>query len=164
MQLLTPGIGLLFWQAVIFVTLLLLLGKLAWNPILNALRIREDSIEEALATAERAKEEMAKLESDNKKLLDEARAEREKLLREARETASAIVDEAKTKASEQANKLINDAKVAIQVEKQAALTDVKNQVAEFSLEITEKVLNGALSDSKAQKAVIEKYVKDLNLN
>ena len=164
MQLLTPGIGLLFWQAVIFVTLLLLLGKLAWNPILNALRIREDSIEEALATAERAKEEMAKLESDNRKLLDEARAEREKLLREARETASAMVEEAKTKASEQANKLINDAKVAIQVEKQAALTDVKNQVAEFSLEITEKVLKGALGDSKAQKAVIEKYVKDLNLN
>lgn len=156
--------GLFFMQSFIFVVLLVLLSKFAWKPILNSLKAREGSIRDALEAAENAKEEMAKLQSDNQKLLQEARAERDKLLKEATDVATKIKEEAKSDASKQADKIIADAKAAIEVEKNAALKEVTTKVAMLSLEIAEKVIRKNLSEDKAQKALAEDFMKDLKLN
>ena len=156
--------GLFAMQTIIFVVLLVLLSKVAWKPIMGALKAREGSIKDALEAAENAKEEMAKLQADNQKLLQEARAERDKLLKEATDIANKIKEEAKTDASKQAEKIITDAKKAIEVEKNAALAEVTTKVAELSLDIAEKVLRKNLSDDKASKELVSEYVKDIKLN
>ncbi len=164
MELLTPGVGLIFWQLVVFLLLVFVLGKFAWKPILNALKIREESIEEALNTAEQARQEMEKLKADNAKLLDEARHEREEMLKEARTTANAIKDEARADASKATEKMITDARAAIEAEKKAAMADVRNQITDLSIMITEKVLLEKLSEDQAQKDLINNYIKELKLN
>lgn len=164
MELLNPGTGLIFWQAVIFLLLFFLLAKYAWKPITESLRVREESIQQALDSAEKAKAEMAQLQADNKKLLDEARQEREIILRDAREIAVKVREEAKEDAAKQTNKMIADAKEAIDTEKQAALTEVKAQVAGLVVEVAEKLLRRKLSDEKEQRQLIEEYIKDVNLN
>jgi F-type H+-transporting ATPase subunit b len=164
MELLTPGTGLIIWQAIIFLLLFFLLAKYAWKPILNSLKIREESIQEALDSAEKAKAEMAQLQADNKKMMDEARLQRDQMLKEARDVANAIREEAKEDASKQADKIITDARAAINTEKQAAMAEVKGQLAELVLTVTEKVLKDNLKDDAAQTSLIDKYVKDVNLN
>lgn len=164
MDLLTPGPGLIIWQLFVFVLLVILLGKLAWKPILSSLKEREESIQQALDSAEKAKVEMAELKSDNEKLLREAREERDKILRDAREAANRMHDQAQTDAKKNADKIIEDAKAIIQTEKNAALRDVKAQVAMFSLEIAEKLIKNNLKDDKAQKELADTFIKDLKLN
>ncbi|HQQ96259.1 MAG TPA: F0F1 ATP synthase subunit B [Cyclobacteriaceae bacterium] len=164
MELLTPGSGLIIWQLVIFIGLFLLLAKYAWSPILGSLKERETSIQQALDAAEKAKAEMASLKSDNEKLLKEARQERDKILKEAREAGNRLHDQAQADAKKTADKMIEDAKAIIQSEKNAALRDVREQVASFSLEIAEKLLKKNLSNDKAQKDLVDGYVKDLKMN
>lgn len=164
MELLTPGTGLIIWQAIIFIALFFLLSKLAWKPIVASLKEREESIQSALDAAEKAKIEMASLKSDNEKLLKEAREERDKILREAREAANRFHDEARAAAKKNADRIIEDAKAVIHTEKAAALRDVKAQVAMFSLNIAEKLIKKNLSDDKAQKELTDTFIKDLKLN
>lgn len=164
MQLLTPGIGLIIWQTIVFVLLFLLLAKLAWKPIINSLKERDMSIQDALDTAEKARHEMSQLKSDNEKLLKDAREERERILREAREIAIRMREEAQHEAKKTSDKIVEDARAAINLEKQAALKDVKVQVAMFSLEIAEKLMKKNLSGDKAQKDLVETYVRDLKVN
>jgi F-type H+-transporting ATPase subunit b len=164
MEFLTPGTGLLFWQIVVFLALFLLLSKLAWNPIMNSLKERDALIQQALDSAEKAKAEMASLKSDNERLFKEAREERDKILREAREAGSRLHDEAQVEAKKNADRIIQDAKSVIATEKQAALRDVRGLVAQFSLEIAEKLVRKNLSDDKAQKELVEGFVKDLKMN
>jgi F-type H+-transporting ATPase subunit b len=164
MDLLTPGTGLILWQIFVFLLLVLLLAKFAWKPILGSLKEREESIQQALDSAEKAKLEMAALKSDNEKLLREAREERDKILREAREAANRLHDQAQTDAKKNADKIIEDAKAIIQTEKNAALRDVKTQVAMFSLEIAEKLIKNNLKDDKAQRELADTFIKDLKLN
>jgi len=164
MELLTPGTGLIIWQFIVFVGLFFLLKTLAWKPILSSLKERETSIQEALSTAENARQEMSKLKSDNEKLLKEAREERDKMLREAREVANRMKDEAQQEAKKSADKIIEDARAAINIEKQAALKEVKIQVAMFSLSVAEKLMKKNLADDKAQKELVESYIKDLKIN
>ncbi|MEQ8423370.1 MAG: F0F1 ATP synthase subunit B [Cyclobacteriaceae bacterium] len=164
MELLTPGVGLIFWQAVVFLILFFLLAKMAWKPILASLKEREETIQGSLDQAEKAKKEMAELKADNEKLLKEAREERDKILRDARDAANRLHDEAQTDAKKNAEKIIEDAKAVIQTEKQAALRDVKEQVALFSLEVAEKLMKKNLSDDKAQKELTNRFVDELKLN
>jgi F-type H+-transporting ATPase subunit b len=164
MEFLTPGTGLLFWQIVIFVGLFFLLKAYAWKPILASLKEREESIQQALDAAEKAKMEMASLKSDNEKLLKESREERDRILREARDAANRLHDEAQVNAKKNADKIIEDAKAVIQIEKQAAMRDVKAQVAMFSLEISEKLIKKNLTEDKQQKELVDTYMKDLKLN
>lgn len=164
MDFLTPGTGLLFWQVVIFILLVVLLSKFAWKPILASLKEREESIQKALESAEKAKIEMASLKSDNEKLLKEAREERDQILRIARDAANRIHDDAQVAAKKNADRIIEDAKAIIQTEKQAALRDVKAQVALFSLVISEKLIKKNLSEDKQQKELVDTYIKDLKLN
>lgn len=164
MELLTPGTGLLFWQAVVFLALFFLLAKFAWKPILGSLKEREQSIHEALASAEKAKEEMARLQAGNEQLLREAREERDRIVRDARDAANRLIDQAQTEAKRSADRLIEDAKAVINTEKQAALRDVKSQVALFSIQIAEKLIRKNLSGDQAQKDMVEEYLKDIKLN
>lgn len=164
MQLLTPGVGLIIWQTIVFVLLFLLLAKLAWKPIINSLKEREMSIQEALDTAEKARHEMSQLKADNEKLLNEARVERDRIMREAREVSNKMKEEAQHEAKKISDKIIEDARAAINIEKQAALKEVKVQVAMFSLEIAGKLMKQNLSSDKAQKELVETYLKDLKTN
>ena len=164
MQLLNFDPGLILWQIIIFILLFVLLAKLAWKPIINSLHEREQSIQDALDTAEKARAEMSQLKSDNEKLLKEAREERDKILREARDVSNKLKEEAQQEAKKSADKIIEDARAAINIEKQAALKDVKIQVATFALDVAEKLIKKNLSDDKTQKNLIEDYIKDIKLN
>lgn len=164
MDLLLPESGLVIWQLVIFLGLFFLLAKFAWKPILSSLKEREESIQQALDSAENAKKEMASLKEDNEKLLRETREERDKILRDARDAGNRIHDQAQADAKKNADRLIEDAKAIIQTEKNAALRDVKEQVAMFSLDIAEKLIKKNLSDDKAQKELANTFIKDLKLN
>ena len=164
MELLTPGTGLIIWQLIIFLLLFFLLAKLAWKPIINSLKEREQSIQEALDTAEKARLEMSRLKADNENLLKLAREEREKILRDARDASNRIKDEAQVDAKKAAERIIEDARVAINTEKIAALKEVKALVANLSIEIASKILQKNLADDKAQKNLTQEYIKDLKLN
>ncbi len=164
MELLTPGIGLIFWQFVIFLIVFFILRSLAWKPIMGALKAREAMIGDSLKAAELAKEEVAQIKADNEYLLQEAREEREKMLSEALKTANEIKEEAKAETSKISEKMIADAKVTIENEKKQALAEVRNLVGELSLEIAEKILREKLGDDKSQKALVDKFLKDVKVN
>jgi len=164
MDLITPEFGLVFWTAITFLCLLFILRKFAWKPILGAVSEREEGIKDALASADKAREEMENLKSDNEKILKEARAERDAMLKDAREIKESMISEAKEEAKTQATKLIEQAKTTIQNEKLAAITDLKNQVADLSINIAEKVMQEELSSKDKQVALVEKMLGDIELN
>lgn len=158
------SVGLFFWQTLLFLLLLFLLRKYAWKPILNAVEKRETSIEDALNTAEKAREEIEQLKSDNEKILKEARVERDTILKEAREIKEGIISEAKEKANTEANKILVQAQEQIENQKMAAITELKNQVAEMSIQIAEKILRDELSSQDKQSALVQDQLKDFKLN
>ncbi|GAB4184812.1 MAG: F0F1 ATP synthase subunit B [Thermoflexibacter sp.] len=164
MDLVTPGVGLIFWTALTFVVVLIILRRFAWKPILGALDEREKTIADSLAAAGKAKEEMAALNAQNQKLLQEAIAEREKILREAKAVADRFVNEAKEKAIEESNRIIASAQEAIRNEKQAAMTEVRNQVANLSLTIAEKLLKSELSNKNAQIELAKSFMNEIKVN
>jgi F-type H+-transporting ATPase subunit b len=164
MELVKPEIGTIFWMSIVFLTLVIILGKFAWGPIMKSLKEREDTITDALKSAERAKEEMSKLQADNQKILAEARTERDLLLKEAREIKDKLIADAKGLASVEAAKLIENAKIAIESEKLSAINQIKAQVAELSVEIAEKILTKELSDKKSYDDVIGKSLENMKLN
>lgn len=164
MDLLIPEIGLVFWHTIAFLLLMFILAKFAWKPILNSLHERERGIEEALNKAELAKERMARLSEENEALLKQARAERDEILKEAKALKDKIVAEAKTQAQVEGAKLIETAKVEIDNQKRAALSEVKAQVAGLSLEIAEKILRQEFADKAKQEQVVEGLLKDIKLN
>jgi F-type H+-transporting ATPase subunit b len=164
MELLTPGTGLILWQLIVFLLLFFLLSKLAWKPIITSLKERERSIQDALDTAERARLEMSRLKSVNENLLKQAREEREKILRDARDVSARIKEEAEQNAKKSADRIIDDARTAINNEKQAALKEVKDVVANLSLDVASKILRKNLSNDQAQKDLTQQYIKDIKLN
>jgi len=164
MDLVTPGIGMIFWSTLFFLVLLFILGKFAWPAILTAVKARNESIRQALDAADKAKEEMAILQADNKKILAEARAERDALMKEAKEMKDKLIADAKGKAAEEASKLVQKAREAIQSEKAAALNEMKEQMVILSVEIAEKILRIKLGESKAQKELVDKLINEADLN
>ena len=155
--------GLFFWQLLIFIFLVLLLKKFAWKPILDTVNERESSIKDAMSKADKARNEMAAIHESNQKVLKEARAEREALLKDARNTGAEIIAQAKTEAKNEANKIISQAQEAIQNEKRAAVNELKNQVAQISLEIAEKVIDTELANKDKQAQLVDKLLKDSSL-
>ena len=164
MELVNPGIGLIVWMTLAFLAILYILGKYAWKPIMKALKERESSIHDALNSAEKAKEEMKKMEFSNEQLLLEAKNERDIILSTARKIKESIIEESKQKASEEANRIIVSAKESIQNEKMAAMTDLKNQLAKLSLEVAKKILKKELSDPKKQEEYSKELMKDVKFN
>ncbi len=160
MQLLTPGFGLIIWTLLAFLIVFFILKKYAWKPILNSMNEREQGIADSLATAEKIKIEMTQMKSEHEELLVKAREERGNMLREAKETKDKIISEAKEQAKVETNKIIADAQSVINQQKMAALTDLKNQVGNLVVEVSEKILRRELSNKQEQ----EKYIKDLAEN
>ncbi|SDL33597.1 F-type H+-transporting ATPase subunit b [Pedobacter sp. ok626] len=164
MELLLPEFGLVIFQSIAFLLLMFLLAKFAWKPILAAIKEREQSIDEALNKAELAKQEMARLTSQNEELMKEARAERDSILKEAKTLKDNILTEAKTQAHSEGAKLIEKAKIEIENQKKAALAELKNQVSTLSLDIAERVLRNQLQDKAKQEDLVANLLKDVELN
>jgi len=164
MGLVMPEFGLFFWMLISFSILLIILKRFAWGPILQMLSEREKSIEDALKSAENAKEEMLNLQSGNEKILKQAILERETIVKEARELKTSIINEARHEASIEANKVMENAKAAIERERAAAITEIKSLIATFSVEIAEKILKEKLADDSRQKELIQNYIDQINLN
>jgi F-type H+-transporting ATPase subunit b len=164
MELITPGIGLVFWMVLGFSILLFLLTKYAWKPVIKMLNERENTISEALDQAKIAREEMKSLQANNELLIIKAKEERDAILVEARQIREKLIDEAKIKANEESHRIIESAKESINFEKMRAITDLKNQVAQLSIEIAEKLLTNELSDKEKQNKMIEGMLDEVRFN
>lgn len=160
----SPGIGLVVWAVLIFSLFFFLLTKFAWKPILTAIKAREEMIKGSLASAAKAREDMLKLQSDNEAILKKAREERETILKEGRDVRDKIIAEAKTKATEEAEKVVEKAKANIEREKIKALSEINEQVASLSIEIASKLLGEKLTKTDEQEKLIDKYLKDIQQN
>ncbi|GGI56321.1 F0F1 ATP synthase subunit B [Winogradskyella haliclonae] len=164
MDLITPEFGLVFWTLITFLILLFILRKFAWKPILGAVSDREEGIKDALASAEKARQEMENLTADNERILQEARAEREAMLKDARDMKNKMIADAKDEAQEQANKIIEQAQAAIESEKKAAMAELKSHVAGLSIDIAEKVVRKELSNKDSQEKLVEEMLGEATLN
>jgi F-type H+-transporting ATPase subunit b len=164
MQLVTPGIGLIFWMLVSFGLVLFILGKYAWKPIMKGIHQREETIEKALEAANDAKKDMLLLKAGNEQLLRDAKDERDALMREARKLKETIIEEARVKAAEESARIVENARENIQFEKMAAINDLKNQIASISIEIAEKLIEKELEDRKSQQELTEKLLKEVKIN
>ncbi|MBG6235295.1 F-type H+-transporting ATPase subunit b [Pedobacter sp. CAN_A7] len=164
MELLVPEFGLVIFQTIAFLLLMFILSKFAWKPVLAAIKEREQSIDEALSKAELAKQEMARLTSQNEELMKTARAERDQMLKEAKTLKDNIVNEAKTQAQAEGAKLIEKARIEIENQKKTALFELKSQVSSLSIEIAERVLREQLKDKSTQEDLVANLLKDVELN
>lgn len=156
--------GLFIVSTILFLALIALMVKFAWKPILNAVEERESGIKNALASAEEARKEMQNLQADNERILKEARTERDTMMKEAREIKESMLTEAKDEAKAEAAKIIAQAQATIESEKQAAISDIKNQVAELSVGIAEKVVKKELAGDKEQSQLIEQLLKEVTIS
>ncbi|MFI5164245.1 MAG: F0F1 ATP synthase subunit B [Bacteroidia bacterium] len=164
MNLVTPDIGLLFWMLVSFGIVLFILKKFAWKPILKSLDERNNSIQDAMDSAKKAREEMASLKSDHEKIVADAKTQRDVILKEAREIKDKMIAEAKHQASAEADRITTTARENIQNEKMAAITELKNQVAHLSIEIAEKILKQELSEKDKQKTIVKNLLEEVKMN
>ena len=156
--------SLIFWTTIIFILFMFLLTKFAWKPILGAVKGREDSINKALASADAARLEMQSLNEENQRILQEARIERDNMLKEAREIKDKMIADSKLEAQAQGAKMIEQAKQAIENEKNSAMAEIKTQVSSLSLDIAEKLLKAELSNKDSQTQLVEKMLDDVKLN
>ena len=163
-SLINPAIGTLFWTVVTFTLFFLILKKYAWKPILNAVKQRDEMIKGSLISAEKARKEMLKLQSDNEAILRKAREEREGILKEARDIRDKLIAEAKGKASEEAEKLVEKARAGIEREKTIALSSIREQIANLSVEIASKLIEEKLNHTGQQEKLIDTYLKDIDFN
>jgi F-type H+-transporting ATPase subunit b len=164
MELVKPGLGLIFWMTLTFSLVLFILSKFAWKPILNSIREREDSINNALNAAEDARKQMDALKSDNEKLLQQARLERDAMLKEAKEMKEEIISTAKKSADDEARRIVASANESIESAKLKALNELKTQVAELSVDLAEKVLRRKMNDRAEQEAFVNENLKSITLN
>ena len=159
-----PDIGLVFWNTIAFLILLIVLGKFAWKPMLKAIAERESGIEEALLRADKMKAEIAAMQNENEALLAKAREERAGMIKDAKDTADKMVTDAKDKAKQEFERIISDAQLAITQQKNAALTEVKNQVGSLVVEVAEKILRKELSNKAEQESYIKQIAEGVKLN
>lgn len=160
----TPDYGTIFWMVIIFGLTLFILKKFAWKPILTALKDRENTIAEALSSADKARQEVAEMKADQELILDEARKEKNEILKEAREVKDKIIAEAKTSAHTEGQKIIEAARVQIEAEKTAAIAEMKKQVVELSVLVAEKIIQKEIKENKDQEELVKSLLKDLKLN
>jgi len=163
-NLITPELGLVVWSTLIFLLFFAVLYKFAWPPILNAIHARNERIRSSLLAAEKAREDMIKLQADNEAILRKAREERELIVREARDSAEKIISEARDKAIAESNAIVAKSRTVIEREKVTAMAEIRQQVASISLEIASRVVMEKLSSDKEQERLIEKYMQEIESN
>jgi F-type H+-transporting ATPase subunit b len=164
MDLLTPNVGLLFWQIIAFGTLFFLLRAFAWKPILSSLKEREDNIQSALDLAQKTRQEMASLKADNEKLFVQARSEREAILRGAKEAADKLVADAQQKAQAEGDRILAQARESMANERTAMVATMKKEVVNLSIQVAEKVLRRELADKASQEKLVQDLVANSRLN
>jgi F-type H+-transporting ATPase subunit b len=164
MEIIMPEIGVIFWTFLSFLVVFFILRKFAWKPIINMLNERDQSIEQALSSADSARKEMQKLEMKNEELVKEAKLERESLLKEAKDTQTKIISEARESAKDEAKRMIEKARKEISAEREAAFAEMKNEIVSYAVEIAEKILRQELQDKDKQQQVAEKYLDDIKRN
>ncbi|HPX75717.1 MAG TPA: F0F1 ATP synthase subunit B [Bacteroidales bacterium] len=164
MDIIMPGVGLIFWTSIIFIILLLILGKVAWKPINKMINNRNQSIEDALNMAEKAREEMKQLKAGNEQIMIEARIERDNILKEARKLKEQIVAEAKQEAGKEVEKLKKNASMEIAAQKAAAVEEIRNQVLDLSILVAEKVIRREVKDKKDNQVLVDDILKDVKFN
>jgi F-type H+-transporting ATPase subunit b len=150
-------VGPIIWTILNFLILLVLLRAVAWKPILNALRTREEAINDALNRAEVAREEAERILAENQKHLQQAEQEAQKVLRESREYAERIRSEASTKAQEEGRNMIEQARTEIERSKQQALTELREEVASLAIQSAEKIINESL-DADRHRRLVDQYL------
>jgi len=160
MNLVTPGLGLIFWQLITFLVVVFVLSRVAWKPILAMLKEREDSIESALAAATGARAELEQLRKGNEELLEEARGEREKMIRDAQVTANSILTDNQEKSRAEAARILEDARQTIQSEKASALAEIRNYAVELSISVAERVIKDKINTDAAQTALVTRYLDE----
>ncbi|NME66455.1 F0F1 ATP synthase subunit B [Flammeovirga aprica] len=163
MDIITPGVGLLFWNTLFFLIVFFIIGKKIVPAISKSLKDREESIDSALKSAEQAKADIAQLKADNEKMKEAARAEREEIINEAKAKADAMVAEAAEGAKAESKRIIDEARASIEAEKRDALSEIKGVVAELSLDIAEKVVRKQLSDDAAQQELVKELVAEAKI-
>ena len=164
MELLLPKLGLIFWTVLAFAIVFFILAKFAWKPILKSLNDREKNISDAILSTEKIKKEMAEMKSENEALLAKAREERAQMMREAKETRDKIISEAKEQARLETNKIVADAQAAINQQKMASIVDLKNQVGNLVVEVSERVLRRELSNKQEQEKYINQLASNVDFN
>ena len=164
MDLLLPDLGLILWTLLAFLIVFFILKKFAWKPILTSLNEREKTISDSIATAEKVKGEMAQLKSENEALLVKAREERAVMIKEAKETADKMLADAKERAKSEYDRIVSEASSAIEQQKMAAIIDLKNQVGNLVVEVSEKVLRRELSNRNEQESYIKDLAKEVKFN
>lgn len=164
MELINPGLGYLFWMTAVFLILLFLLKKFAWKPVFGAINQRNNAIDKAMLAAEEARAEVAQMKADNERIIQEAKLQKEAILKEAKEASDKIVAASKDKATEEANRILAEAQKRILQERQAAVQDMKTQVAEHAVGIAEKILKNQMQEASVQDGYLTKLVKDIELN
>lgn len=162
--LITPNIGLMFWTWLIFLSLLIVLRKFAWKPIIGGIKAREESISSALNEAKKAREDMQNLKNENEQILTQARQERDKILKEAKEIKDNIVSEAKTQAQEEGKRIMTAAHEAIEKEKQAAFRELKEQVAILAIDGATRILKRELKETPLQEDLVGTYLNEVSKN
>ncbi len=163
MELITPGIGLIFWMTLIFLVLFFALKRFAWPMILSMLKEREEAINNALHTAEKAREEIKNLHADNERLLREARIQSDEILRNAEEIRKETIGKAQNEAQKEYERILENARLAIENEKKSAIIELQNEVAKLSIDIAEKILCEEMKNKQQYDALIEKSIQDANL-
>jgi len=164
MELIKPSFGLIFWMLIGFAILFFILAKFAWPIITKGIENRNKKIQDQLDEAEKVHQELAHIQADHEAMIAQAKTERDEILAEARKISDKMYEDSKEKATAEAQAIIEDAKQAIHFEKMKAITEVKNEIANFSIDIAQKVIAEELSDKDKQEKLVEKWVKDCNLN
>jgi F-type H+-transporting ATPase subunit b len=164
MGLLIPDFGLFFWTLLCFLIVLFILKKFAWGPIVKTLHERESGIADSIAAAEKVKEEMKLMQAQNETLLIQAREERTLMLKEAKETKDKIIGEAKEQAKAEAGKIMDDTRMQIERQKNAAMTEVKNEIGKLAVEVAEKILRKQLAGQEAQQGYVQMLAEEIKLN
>jgi F-type H+-transporting ATPase subunit b len=164
MGLLIPDFGLFFWTLLCFLIVLFILKKFAWGPIVKTLHERESGIADSIAAAEKVKEEMKQMQAQNEHLLIQAREERTLMLKEAKETKDKIIGEAKEQAKAEAGKIMDDTRLQIERQKNAAMTEVKNEIGKLAVEVAEKILRKQLTGQEAQQGYVQMLAEEIKLN
>ena len=159
---LTPGLGLLFWMLLAFLVVFGILAKYGFPAITNMVDERNRYIDESLRKAHEAQERLANIEKEGESILQEAREKQAQILKEAAETRDAIVEQAQAKARSEGARLLDEAKMAIEQEKKAAIADIRQQVATLSVDIAEKVLRKNLKDDKSQMDLIDRMLDEVS--
>ncbi len=162
MSLITPGLGLFFWMAIVFLIVLAILKKYGFPVIVKMVNDRKSYIDESLRKAHEANEKLANIKAEGEAILQDAREQQAQYIKEAAATRDAIIGKAQDKAREEGNRLLSEANIEIENQKRAAIGDIRKQVATLSVEIAEKILRDKLSSDKAQMDLIDRMLDEIS--